>query len=58
MMRPLPGLLLLLIAVLLGLIKGYDSRIRLKNFKNDETWTEVQIEKLREIETVRWKSIA
>jgi hypothetical protein len=50
------GLPFLLIAVLLGLVKGYDSRIRQKNFKNDEKWTEVAIEKVREIETVRQKS--
>jgi hypothetical protein len=58
MMKIWPGLILLLIAVFLGLVKGFDSRIRLKNFKNDETWTEVPIEKFREIETVRRKSIA
>jgi len=57
MMSLFPGILLLLIAVLLGLVKGYDSRIRLKNFKNDETWTEVPIEKIREIEMVRQKSM-
>jgi hypothetical protein len=56
MMSLFPGILFLLIAVLLGLVKGYDSRIRLKNFKNDETWTEVPIEKIREIEMVRQKS--
>jgi hypothetical protein len=58
MLRVWPGLLFLLVAVLLGLVKGYDSRVRLKNFKNDETWTEVPIEKLREIETVRKKAAA
>ncbi len=57
MVKLLPGLLFLLGAVLLGLVKGYDSRVRLKNFKNDETWTEVSIEKFREIETIRQKSI-
>jgi hypothetical protein len=51
-----PGLPLLLIAVLLGMVKGYDSRIRQKSFRNDEKWTEVPIEKVREIETVRQKS--
>jgi hypothetical protein len=57
MVQIFPGIIFLLISVLLGLVKGYDSRIRLKNFKNDETWTEVPIEKIREIETVRQKSI-
>jgi hypothetical protein len=52
------GLPFLVVAVLLGLVKGYDSRIRLKNFKNDERWTDVSIEKLREIEAVRQKSKA
>lgn len=53
-----PGIPALLAAVLLGLVKGYDSRIRLKNFKNDEKWTEVPIDKVREIETVRQKAAA
>jgi hypothetical protein len=53
-----PGLLFLPAAVFLSLAKGYDSRIRLKNFKNDEAWTEVSIEKFREIENVRRKSLA
>jgi hypothetical protein len=57
MVNLFPGILFLLIAVLLGLVRGYDSRIRLKSFKNDETWTEVPIEKIREIETVRQKSL-
>jgi len=56
-MRVWPGVALILIAVCLGLVKGYDSRVRLKNFKNDETWTEVPIEEFREIERVRQKSI-
>lgn len=56
LMRIWPGILLILIGVSLGLVKGYDSRIRLKNFKNDETWTEVGIEEIREIERVRQKS--
>jgi hypothetical protein len=56
LMRIWPGLLLILIAVCLGLVKGYDSRVRLKNFRNDETWTEVPIEEFREIEIVRQKS--
>ena len=55
-MRVWPGLLPVVIAVCLGLVKGYDSRIRLKNFKNDETWTEVPIDEFREIEMVRRKS--
>ena len=58
LVKVLPGLIFLVIAVLLGLVKGFDSRVRLKNFKNDETWTEVSIEKLREIEAVRRKSLA
>jgi hypothetical protein len=53
-----PGLPFLLIAVMLGLVKGYDSRVRLKGFRNDQTWTEVPIEKFREIETVRKKAKA
>ncbi len=52
-MRVLPGLPFVLAAVLLGLVKGYDSRVRLKNFRNDQTWTEVSIEKVRQIEAVR-----
>ena len=45
------GFPFLIVAVLLGLVKGYDSRVRLKNFKNS-------IDKIREIETVRQKSKA
>jgi len=52
-MRVLPGLPFVLAAVLLGIVKGYDSRVRLKSFRNDQTWTEVPIEKVREIEAVR-----
>jgi hypothetical protein len=52
------GFPFLIVAVLLGLVKGYDSRIRLKNFKNDQRWIEVSIDKLREMETVRQKSKA
>jgi hypothetical protein len=51
-----PGIPFLFAAVCLGLVKGYDSRIRLANFRNDPTWTEVPIEKIREIETLRQKS--
>lgn len=58
MVNIFPGIILLLLAVLLGLVKGYDSRIRFKNFKNDETWTEVPIDKVREIETIRQKSLS
>ncbi len=56
LMKLWPGIPCILIGVALGLVKGYDSRVRLKNFKNDETWTEVPIEKLREIEIIRQKS--
>jgi hypothetical protein len=58
MVHIFPGILFLLIAVLLGMVQGFDSRIRLKNYKNDETWTEVPIEKIREIEKVRQKSLS
>jgi hypothetical protein len=57
MLQVWPGLPFLLLAVLLGLVKGYDSRVRLKNFKHDQTWTEVPVEEIRAIETVRRKSI-
>jgi hypothetical protein len=57
MLKAWPGIPFLLAAVLLGLVKGYDSRIRLKNYKNDQAWTEVPIEKIREIETVRQKAV-
>jgi hypothetical protein len=56
MLQLWPGIPLILTGVALGLVKGYDSRVRLKSFKHDATWTEVPIEKFRDIETVRQKS--
>jgi hypothetical protein len=57
LIRVFPGVLFILIAVALGLVKGYDSRVRLKGFKNDETWTEVPVAEFQKIEEIRQKSI-
>jgi len=50
-----PGLPFIVAGVALGLVRGYDSRIRMKNFKVDPRWTDVQIEKVAELENVAQK---
>lgn len=50
MLSPWPGAALLVFATLLNLVRGYDSRARLKSFCTDTNWTEVDIERIRQIE--------
>lgn len=45
-----PGAVFLVCAVVLVLVRGYDSRVRLKNFKPDSRWTPVDMGKIRQIE--------
>ncbi len=47
------GVPLLVIGVGLVLVKGYDSRVRLKVFTTDPNWIEVPIDKLRELDELR-----
>lgn len=56
MMSPFIGAPLILAGVLLMLVKGYDSRIRLKTFSIDPDWKTVPLEKIREIERLRRRS--
>lgn len=47
------GLPFLLIGIGLVLVKGYDSRIRLKSFDLDPNWKTVTLEKITELENLR-----
>jgi len=52
-LSPLPGIPFLIIAVGLMLVKGYDSRARLKKFQPDANWTDVDMERIQQIEAIR-----
>ncbi len=56
-MKALYGAPLLFIGICLVLVKGYDSRMRIKGFKQDPNWKTVSIEKIKEIEQLRKKNI-
>ncbi len=56
-MKALYGAPLLFIGVCLVLVKGYDSRLRIKGFIQDPNWKTVSIEKVKEIEELRKKNI-
>jgi hypothetical protein len=56
-MDALYGAPLLFIGICLVLVKGYDSRMRIKGFTLDPSWKTVEIEKIREIEKLRKKNI-
>jgi hypothetical protein len=56
-LRALPGIPFLLVAIGLVLVQGYDSRVRLKTFTLDPNWKEVPIEKIREIERLRKRTV-
>lgn len=51
-----PGVPFMVAAAALGLVKGYDSRIRTKAFVPDMEWSETTLEKLAEIEELRKRS--
>ncbi len=53
---PWPGIPFILVAVALALVKGYDSRVRLKYFSPDVTWTQVDIEKIAEMKKLSRKT--
>ena len=50
------GAFFVLAGVLLVLVKGYDSRVRVKGFSLDPNWKIVSIDKIREIEQLRKQS--
>jgi hypothetical protein len=52
-MKALYGAPLLFIGICMVLVKGYDSRLRIKGFKQDPNWKTVSIEKIQEIEQLR-----
>ena len=55
-MNPLYGIPFLIAGVGLILVKGYDSRVRIKGFDIDPKWKTVSIEKIQEIELLRKRS--
>jgi hypothetical protein len=55
-MNPLYGLPFLIAGVGLILVKGYDSRVRIKGFDIDPQWKTVSIAKIQEIEQLRKRS--
>ena len=50
------GAFFLLAGVVLVLVKGYDSRVRIKGFSLDPNWKTVSIDKVQEIEQLRKRS--
>ncbi len=56
-MKVLYGVPLLFFGICLVLVKGYDSRMRIKGFTQDPKWKTVSIEKIQEIEQLRKKNI-
>jgi hypothetical protein len=52
-MNPLYGIPFFLIGIGLVLVKGYDSRVRMKGFNLDPNWKTVSVEKIKEIEQLR-----
>lgn len=49
MMSAWPGAVLLICATVLNLVRGYDSRVRLKAFETDRNWTTVDMERIHEV---------
>lgn len=45
-----PGAIFLVCATILTLVRGYDSRVRLKAFNADSTWTQVDMNRIYQIE--------
>lgn len=50
MLRVLPGAIVLFLAVLLTLVRGYKSKFDKNALKADSSWTQVKLEKLREVD--------
>lgn len=51
-----PGALFLICAVVLILVRGYDSRVRLKTFNLDSRWTKVDMDRIHLIEELDEKA--
>ncbi|MCD4655813.1 hypothetical protein K8T06_17980 [bacterium] len=56
-MTPWPGIPFLIMSVGLILVKGYDSRARLKKFVPDANWTDVDMERLKQIDSMRKENL-
>lgn len=50
MLKVWPGAVFLICATILNLVRGYDSRVRLKGFHTDSNWTQVDMERIHQIE--------
>jgi len=55
-MKPVMGIPFLVAGVALVLVRGYDSRVRLKGFNTDPSWKTVPLEKIQEIDLLRKRS--
>lgn len=55
MLRAIPGAIILFIAVLLTLVRGYKSKVDLDVLKVDSSWTQVSMDKLREVDEFNLK---
>ena len=56
-LTPWPGIPFLMIGVGLMLVKGYDSRARLKHYQPDAEWTDVDMERINQIEVIRKRNL-
>ena len=55
MLSPWPGAIFLICATLLNLVRGFDSRARLKAFGVDSNWTEVDMDRIHQVEKLNDK---
>ena len=56
MLRAWPGAVFLLFATVLTLVKGYDSRVRMSTFNVDSRWTQVDMDRICQIEELDKKA--
>jgi hypothetical protein len=56
MLRAWPGAVFLLFATILTLVKGYDSRVRMSTFNVDSRWTQVDMDRICQIEELDKKA--
>ncbi|MBP7176397.1 MAG: hypothetical protein KBA53_09360 [Thermoclostridium sp.] len=54
-LRVMPGAIALFIAVLLTLVRGYNSKVDLNAYRANSSWTQVNLEKLREVDEFNQK---
>jgi len=55
-LTPWPGIPFLIMSAGLMLVKGYDSRARMKRYSPDTNWTDVDMKQIEEIEVLRKKN--